>query len=376
MKKIIIVCQSLSGGGTEVALTELINHLDSRTYDVTLLLLDKDMDFFNRIKRNININIIKFDNQIWHNLVSMKALNGKIIKKTAFNNKFKIYDIALNHVHSSALKTKYDLAIDFYGYGSFTTTVVAKKITATKKATWIHDAQMPWIKNIDDCLTYFDRIFCVSKTIKSVFDHKYPKYSAQSEVLYNFIDKDMIIKKAMDFVPAEFKNDYFNIVSVGRLTEQKGFDIALNAAKLLKRQDIKFHWYIIGDGKDKKKLERQLRKLKLNDCFFFLGKKANPYPYIKNSDLFVLPSRHEGYSIAILEARVLKVPIVVSSIPVNKEQITNKKNGLISELTPTDLSSCILRMCQDRKLRDDIDAYLQNEDINFDGEIDKIKQLV
>ncbi|WP_407325207.1 glycosyltransferase [Lactobacillus johnsonii] len=180
---------------------------------------------------------------------------------------------------------------------------------------------MPWIKNVEDYLRDYDKVFCVSKTIKSVFDNLYPQFNRKSEVFYNFVDINNILFKSQEFIPIEFDKKEYNIVSVGRLTEQKGFDIVLKAAYILKKKDFKFKWFVIGDGKDKKKLNKQLRKLKLEDSFFFLGKKANPYPYVKNADLFVLPSRHEGYGLATLEARILKKMVIVSDLPVSREQI-------------------------------------------------------
>lgn len=132
---------------------------------------------------------------------------------------------------------------------------------------------MPWIKNVEDYLRDYDKVFCVSKTIKSVFDNLYPQFNRKSEVFYNFVDINNILFKSQEFIPIEFDKKEYNIVSVGRLTEQKGFDITLKAAYILKKKDFKFKWFVIGDGKDKKKLNKQLRKLKLEDSFFFLGKK-------------------------------------------------------------------------------------------------------
>lgn len=375
-KKIVITGQSLSGGGTEVALTEFINHLDIDKFDVTLLLVDRNNDFIDRIKRDIKIHYLKFDNNVYHNIVSMNSLEGKVIKKALLNKKVKIYDRVLDHINSDVFKFEYDLAIDFYGYGSFTTAIVAQKIKALKRATWIHDSKMPWIKNVEEYLTDYDKVFCVSKTIKSVFDKFYPQFNKKSEVFYNFMDIKSILYKSQEFVPREFDKREYNIVSVGRLTEQKGFDIALKAAYILKKKNFDFNWFVIGDGRDKKKLEKQLRKLKLKDSFFLLGKKANPYPYVKNADLFVLPSRHEGYGLATLEARILKKIVIVSDLPVSKEQIKNEENGLMCKLNELDLSNCILKAYYNDSLREKIKINLNKEEINFDGEIEKLEQLL
>lgn len=375
MKKILMVAQTLGGGGTEVALVELINHLDTKKYEITLLLMDKDTSFIDRIKRKIKIKYLKFDDMFWHNLVSMNTMVGKAIKKANINRSLKIYDIALKHIYSSVFNKKYDLAIDFYGYGSFTTAIVADKVNASKKVTWLHDAKMSWIKNVEEYFDKYNKIFCVSKSVKVSFDKLYPQIDNKSEVFYNLIDKTNIIRKSTEFVPHNFKKNKFNIVSVGRLTEQKGFDIALESAKILKNRGLNFQWFVVGEGRDRKKLEKKMRKLNLNNFFFFLGQKANPYPYIKNGNVFVLPSRHEGYGLAVLEARVLKKPVIVSNIPVYKEQIINNKNGLISELNAEDLSNKIMKLYYDSDLQEKIDLYLNEENIDFSKELCKLENL-
>lgn len=375
MKKILMVAQTLSGGGTEVALVELINHLDTKKYEITLLLVDKDTSFIDRIKRKIKIKYLKFDDMFWHNLVSMNTMVGKAIKKANINNSLKIYDMALKHIYSSVFNKRYDLAIDFYGYGSFTTAIVADKVNASKKVTWLHDAKMSWIKNVEEYFDKYNKIFCVSKSVKASFDKLYPQIDNKSEVFYNLIDKTNIIRKSTEFVPHNFKKNKFNIVSVGRLTEQKGFDIALESAKILKNRGLNFQWFVVGEGRDRKKLEKKMRKLNLNNFFFFLGKRANPYPYIKNGNVFVLPSRHEGYGLAVLEARVLKKPVIVSNIPVYKEQIINNKNGLISELNAEDLSNKIMKLYYDSDLQEKIDLYLNKENIDFSKELCKLENL-
>lgn len=375
MKKILMVAQTLGGGGTEVALVELINHLDTKKYEITLLLMDKDTSFIDRIKRKIKIKYLKFDDMFWHNLVSMNTMVGKAIKKANINSSLKIYDIALKHIYSSVFNKKYDLAIDFYGYGSFTTAIVADKVNASKKVTWLHDAKMSWIKNVEEYFDKYNKIFCVSKSVKVSFDKLYPQIDNKSEVFYNLIDKTNIIRKSTEFVPHNFKKNKFNIVSVGRLTEQKGFDIALESAKILKNRGLNFQWFVVGEGRDRKKLEKKMRKLNLNNFFFFLGQKANPYPYIKNGNVFVLPSRHEGYGLAVLEARVLKKTVIVSNIPVYKEQIINNKNGLISELNAEDLSNKIMKLYYDSDLQEKIDLYLNEENIDFSKELCKLENL-
>ncbi|EEJ71584.1 glycosyltransferase [Lactobacillus ultunensis] len=374
MKKLLVVAKSLGGGGSEVALIEFLNRLDEKKYNITLLLLDKDTEYSYRLKKKIKIEYIKFDNKFYHSLASMYALPGKAIKKIGLNKYFPIYDVIAKHSRMPFLP-HYDVAIDFYGYGAFTTAFLALNVNADKKAFWLHDEQMPWIVNVERYFSNYSKIFGVSKAIKKTFDSLYPHYREKSDVFYNVIDIKNILKKSIEFYPKEFKNNIFNIVTVGRLTEQKGYDLSVKAAKRLKDEGIHFKWFAIGEGKDRRKLERLIHKLNLNNNFILLGRRDNPYPYIKNCNLFVLPSRHEGYSVALVEARILKKCIVTSDFPANVEQIDNGKTGLISKLNDKDLENCIKKLYLDSKLRDKLEKNVTKENINFDGQINKISNI-
>lgn len=373
-KKMLLVSDSLGGGGTEVALVEFINHLDEKKYDVSVLLLNNDFEFKDRLKRKVRFILPKYKNKIWYNLTSTYAFVGKAIKKINLNKYIDFYSMALKNIKLN-IDSYYDIAIDFYGYGSITTAIVAKGVNAYKKAMWIHDEKMPWMDNSKRYFGYYNKIFCVSKSIKEAFDKHFPEEKGKSEVMYNMIDANTIIQKSNKFYPKEFKNEKLNIVTVGRLTEQKGYDISILAAAYLKKDKIPFDWYAIGDGRDKKKLLKLVSEHNLNNQFHFLGKKNNPYPYVKNCDVFVLPSRHEGYSIAILEARILKKIVITSDFPANKEQIVDKQNGLISKMNPYDLSNCIEKIYNDKKLAKKILQYLNTEEIDFGDQLAKLDYL-
>lgn len=374
MKKLLVIAKSLGGGGSEVALIEFLNHLDLKKYDVTVLLMDKDDEYKNRLTRKIKVRYIRFDNKIYHDMASMYALPGKIIKKVKLNHYFHIYNLIAKHSKMPDLPL-YDIAIDFYGYGAFTTAFLALNIKAKKKAFWLHDVKMSWIKNVDIYFDKFDKIYGVSKTAKNNFDNFYPKFAGKTETFLNVVDTESIVKKSLDYYPKEFKDNNFYIVTVGRLTEQKGCDIAIKAAYLLKEKILHFKWIIIGEGRDHRKLNKLIEKYKLQDNIYLLGRKSNPYPYIRNCNIYVQPSRHEGYGLSVLEARILKRPIVVSNLPVFAEQIENEKNGIICELTPQKLSEGIYKLYKNKKMLSNIVDNVSNEKIAFDSEMQKLNQL-
>ncbi len=373
-KKLLVIGKSLGGGGSEVTMIEFLNHINLLKYDVTLLLLDHDDEYKNRLKSKVKVEYINFDKKYYHRLVSMYSLVGKIIKKLKLNNSLNIYNFVVKHIRLSE-SVSYDIALDFYGYGSFTTEVLAKVINSKKKATWLHDAYMPWLKNTSDSLKYIDYVFCVSESVKKSFIKKYPKYKDNAKVLYNFIDKREIIKKANQEYDIELERGILNILTVGRLTEQKGYDVAIQAAKYLMEKKINFKWYAIGEGKKRKELEKEIRKANLEKVFILLGRRDNPYIYMKNCDIYVQPSRHEGYCTTITEALTIDKVVIASNIPENQEQIINNKTGLLVDLDAQKIAKKIIKIKNDKKLRLGIEKRLMHIKNKSNTNVDVVNTL-
>lgn len=373
MKQLLIMAKSLGGGGSEVALIELINALPKELYDITLVLLDSDNEYAYRLKKKVNIVQLNFKSNFVKSLVSMYAFPAKVLKKLSVNYYIPYYDYVTKKLTNVFDKT-YDIAIDFYGYGSFTTAFIATKINAKKKATWLHDEKLYWMKSIQKYLDKFDKVFGVSQAVVDTFCKEYPYYKNKAEVFYNVIDIKEINRKAELDEKIPF-NDAFNIVTVGRLTEQKGYDIAIQAASILKKKKIEFTWYAIGIGRDQKKLKKMVEKYCLEEQFIFLGRKDNPYPYMKQCDLYVQPSRHEGYGITVLEARVLGVPIVISNIGPLAEQIHNEINGFVVELSSEKLADEIEYLYNNREQREKIVENLKKNPIDFSNELKKLETI-
>lgn len=198
--------------------------------------------------------------------------------------------------------------------------------------------------------------------MKDRFDQLFPLLKDKTMVFYNVINYQMIISSSKQNVKLPYKQDKINLLTVGRLTEQKGIDIAIRAAKILKEKGIPFEWFVIGDGRDKKKLLRLIHKEKLDDCFFLLGRKDNPYPFMENCSIYVQPSRHEGFGLTVLEARLLKQVVIATKLPAFKEQIIDNKNGLLVERNNYyDLAKKIKVFIDNRKLQNQIKSYISDE---------------
>ena len=374
MKELLIMAKSLGGGGSEVALIEFINALSSELYNITLVLLDKDEEYAYKLKKSINVIQIAFKNQLSQSMVSMYAFPAKALKKLSINKYVSYYDKILDCV-TNEFNEVYDMALDFYGYGSFTTAFVAKKIKAKKKATWIHDENMYWLKCVNKYFLNYDAIFCVSEAVRNTFCRIYPDQSSKATTFYNILDSEDIKKKAQQKTESLFDEKTFNIVTVGRLTAQKGYDIAIKTAKNLADRNVDFMWYIIGEGRDRRKLEMMSRKQGLSNKVVFLGAKKNPYPYMKSANLYVQPSRHEGYGLTVAEARILELPIVASNIPPFKEQISNGINGYIVELGDVALADEIEALYRNPEKMNVVVEYLKNNPLDFSADLKKLEKL-
>lgn len=369
------MAKSLGGGGSEVALVELINALPDDKYRVTLVLLDVDNEYAYRLKKQVNTIQMEFKDPFVRSLVSMYAFPAKVLKKLSVNRYVPYYDYISDCV-KNVFDQEYDIAIDFYGYGSFITAFLARKIKAKKKATWLHDEKMYWLKSVERYLPAYDKVFGVSQAVSNAFCREYPAFKEKAAVFYNVIYIDDIRKKADENEQIPFGRDTFNILTVGRLTEQKGYDIAIGAAAILAERDINFTWYVIGSGRDERKLKKlAANNRSLENRFVFLGQKKNPYPYMKNCDLYVQPSRHEGYVTTLVEARALCLTIVSSDIPSSKEQIHDGVNGYLSELKCTSLADKIEYLYRHPEEREKTMAYLQNNPIDFSSELQKLETI-
>lgn len=370
IKKVLFMAKAFGGGGAEVAMLELINKMPEDQYDITLALLDDDLEYYSRLKRKINVVQIEFSSEFAEQLVSMYSLPAKVLKKLGVNRLIPYYDMLFDTVKND-FSDEYDLALDFYGYGYFLTGYMAERIKAKKKATWLHDEDFTWFKNVKKYADRFDRIFAVSEAVKSSFIQSFPELKEKTEVFYNTIDTNLIIEKSLCPSDEKLTGDFI-ILTVGRLHNQKGYDIAIKAARLLKAAGVPFKWYAIGAGKEKKKLERLIEKCGVKDCFFLLGRRDNPYVYMRQCDLYVQPSRHEGYGLTIAEARVLELPIVASDILPFEEQIIDGENGYIVKLDEYAFANKIEELYHNKALRKRVSAYLKQNKPDFSKELEKL----
>ena len=154
------------------------------------------------------------------------------------------------------------------------------------------------------------------------------------------------------------------ILSIGRLSEEKGYDLSLAACKILKEKGIHFKWYVIGDGKERLHIQREIERLSLQNEFVLLGMKENPYGYLADCDIYVQSSRSESYCLTLAEARSFYKPIVTTDISAAREQLKRNQTALFSDLNEIDLSEQIEKLLVSRALREKLISNLKKENSN------------
>ncbi len=381
--KVAIVTRQMVMGGIEKALIAMLESMSEQEYDVTVLVMAKGGELFNEIPNWVKVRCLYGDEN-----TTLKKLT-KTIKDKNINKAIKIlyYTILCKktksifkqeYYHSKMLgleKEEYDIAVSYHVPASFPVVYVLNNIKSKKKIAWIHSdvsQYKDYMKLYDKYYYRFDSILCVSKYGAQKFIEMYPSLKQKTEVFYNIIHKDRIkyLAKEKENFDEDFKG--IKILTVGRLSTQKGQDLIPSILLQLKKKGHNVRWYCIGDGELRPELEKSIKKYNLEKDFVLLGTMKNPYSYIKNCDIYVQPSRHEGYCITLAEARIFNKPIVTTDFVGAREQIVDKENGLIVKCNEEELYLAIVRLIEDKSLKDKFIANLSRQIDNQENNISRI----
>ena len=383
MKKILFVTKSLDSGGTEVSLINLLKKISSnKNYDITLALLKREGIYLADVPNSVKIVEIYNDNakkmieplnlsKDSKNLFFIiKKIFLKILNK--FNFKF-MYNYLLENVN--CLDEKFDIAIDFHGYGYFGTFYLINKVNCDNKIMFVHDEKIDWFEKILSEINKLDLILCVSESCKKIVYNKYERYIKKADICRNVLDVNKIVALSNEKLPLSLSKNC-NLLTIGRLEYQKGYDLLIQIASKLKMNNVKFTWYIIGKGSLEQEITADIEKYGLQENVILLGMIKNPYPYIKACDVYVQTSRHEGYGIAIAEARILNKPIVATALDCIKEQIKDNETGLLCDFIVDDFYDKISLLINDKDKSNELIVNLKskynNDNNDFENIIDKM----
>lgn len=393
-KKLLFVIDSLPCAGAEKSLITLLSQLDYEQYEVDLQLFAYGWTLDELVPKEVNflppLSYTNYSNQSLkqmilncRNLTQFKMIVARLryslfIRKGHLTNAqmARLYWQSIGPVIEKNEKV-YDVAIS-YAQG-IPTFYVADKTRAAKKYAWVN---VSYTLGEEDRLFQekyyqaYERIVAVSESAEEIFLESFPMFKDRMTIIYDINDYQMI--KRMSELEPEFKLDvpHLKLLTIGRLDHQKGYDIALEAARLLKERGILFTWYVLGKGGLYDEIKQTIQKYGLEKEFILLGITANPYPMIKQCDIYVQTSKFEGYGLAIAEARMLNKPVVTTKFDAVFNQMVHEKNGLVTTMDGVGVADGIERLLKEPDLYHAIVDYLNQEKKGNVEEIAYFYQLI
>ena len=393
-KSILFMIINMNVGGTEKALLTMLSEVDKDKYDVTLLMLEKYGGFLNDIPKWVNIQYLRYFDSIkdtinkpLHKTALEQIKFGKIGKFLKYSYFYLLSKIKKDRIflfkhilkNYPNIEQEYDLAVAYAGPMEFISYFVANKIKAKKKIQWVHfditkiGVNYNFTRRI---YSKYDKIFVVSEQAKEKFIENIPSLNNKTEVFYNIVSRNLVRQMS----EGESFTDGFNgirILTVGRISQEKNQGMTIPILARLKSDGYNIRWYCIGDGsKYREECERLIKSHHLEDSYIILGTKTNPYPYMKDCDLYVQPSLHEGYCITLAEAKCFDNPIIATNFTGAREQLIETGCGLVSEIDENDLYIKIKEILDNDKLREEIKSNLRNHILDTSKEIDKLYKVV
>lgn len=366
-KKILILCSNMNIGGFQRSLISLLQCFDYEKYDVDLLLADADGILTKYIPNQVNLlePVISSDYYApFPGCIIALIKQGHFIQVCyrIVGAIMSLFNKGLGFVISNKaipkIATEYDVAIDYNGQQQLY--FMVDRIKADKKISYFHSDYNKWpyykkmdqryYKKVDAIVTVSDE--CVS-SMKKIF----PEYKDKIYRIENIISSKTV-RIFQDTPSFNDENVGIRIITVGRVCFEKGIDYTIEVCKLLKSRDCKFKWYWVGPYEKNSEWVKKAKE-EISDVFILLGPTDNPYGYMKQADILVHPSRFEGKSVTVEEAKILNLPIVVTNYSTVYDQIDDGRTGIIVDMNPVSIADGIYDLIEHPEKRKIIKKYMK-----------------
>lgn len=383
-KRILFVMSQFNMGGIEKELLCLFEQIDRSRYDVALCLTGRGGQLESALPDYVAVSHMEKNirQETWKQVKQRHF--WRLSKKLYYYLRLKVARSVGKDYWAARMNANNNEAYDcVIAYDGLDMAVIglAEETNARKKVLWEHG---PLIGVDDYFCEYskraakrFNKVICVSKSLKKEFEEMYHLPEGKCSVIYNLINVPELLCKAEEPVTDMNPPTGKCLVTVGRLHPQKGTEMIPKIAQMLVDAGFDIYWYLIGDGILRTKVEQMCRELQIEDRVILLGTKENPFPYIKNCDLYVQTSAWEGWCLTVQEARILCKPMVVTPLPVLQEQIESEKNGLIAEsVTPEGIFKSIKRLLEQPQWQERFTMALGKENHETCQEIEKLYEII
>lgn len=378
-KNLLIVIPHLTVGGVQKTLISASKALDYDKYDVTLYLRKNRTDLLEYVDKRIKV-IVNTDSTRYYRKPYAVALQLRIIINKIFKRKEKAELLNLklaDRIREDSMKyekktyflsKKYDIAVAYVQ--GYTALFVDKCVNADKKMIFFHTSVDELHDMHKSILPRFSTMAALHEEQKELIESWYPEHKNKIKIVENYTDRDLIIsqgKNADIIIP----NNKTVICSCGRMTAVKGFDMAVEAAKILKQNNIDFIWYFVGDGPKRINIEKKITEYGLEDNIIITGMQKNPYPYMANCYIYVQPSYEEAMPVTVIEAHRLNKPVITTATVGGCKLVKSGKNGMVCEIKPEAIAESIIGLINNKKLYSDIVNCLNATD--YSNEFEKYK---
>lgn len=380
-KNILFVVDNLKMGGVTKVLSNVLKELSKKEYNIELLVLHYYEDMNINIPQNIKIikggKAFSFVDENISKLVKEKNIK-KIIHKCIFALQIKTGWI-IRKIQKNRKKTitkKYDIEIAFGDGFPYIYTAYGN---SKKKIAWMHsdvmikDYSARYYKRMKKALQKFDTCVAVSDKVAQSYEKRYNLKDIK--IIHNIIDENEILNKSEVKTDIPYNKNQLNFISVGRLDYSKNHKMMLEISKKLIDEGYRFKVYIIGDGEERENLEKDIINMNMQDNFILLGRKENPYPYVKNADAFLLSSRYEGLPTVIIEALILHIPCITTDVA-GVRQILDESFGIITKNEKADFYNNLRKLLKNPYIINNMKKNLMNYKYNNIDSINSLNEIL
>lgn len=398
MKRLLFIMDNFPLGGIAKSQLALFNEIEDQ-YEIDFLLFHKEGLFVPLIPKSVNtitgviedefrnphpkfafkhLKSMKFYRWLKWCLFSMRCTMAKL---TGGLHKMVCTMDEQYALLSRSIDKHYDAAIAYQGGRCIY--YLVEKVNADIKIGYVHNdysaSEVDWMMKPSDS-KYFpklDSIVTISPECVASLHREFPELKEKCFVVENICSPKMIKSMAQD--GETFTDNYLGtrLITMGRFDiNQKGIDFAIDACRILKDKGVEFKWYFLGEGAERPMVEKLIKEAGVEDRFILLGAKTNPYPFIKDADIYVQPSRFEGKSVALDEVKALAKPVVVTNFSTVFDQFTDGKTALVAKMEPKDIASKIEELITNAELRTIFSDNLKNEKVGNEKQAEVFTSLL
>lgn len=350
-RNVLFIIDSLTCGGAEKSLISLLPLLDYSKVQVDLMLVERGGVFEQYIPKEVNVLTLSRPQTMFYRIGLLWF--SILLRVMRQRHGAEVRWMAMHGVYGT-LKKEYDVAIAYQQ--GFPTYYVAQKVKARRKYAWVNaDLQKAGYCEAFNRRHYdmYDKVVPVSDVLCDMMCKMEYVDASKLFTVYDILNPDLIRTMSQEKLDV-LTNQGNTIVTTGRLALPKNHVLAVETAALLKQKGLDFVWYFVGDGPERRHIERLIERYALEEQVKLVGMQPNPYPYMAMADVYVQTSSFEGFGLTINEARILHKPVVSTNFPVVYNQIKDGENGLIAEMNPESVADKILLLMNDEELRNRI----------------------